>query len=253
MEEDDAVEALERLGLTGYEARTFIALQKLGVGTARDVSSVADVPRSQVYSTAENLAERGLVEIQQASPMEYRPVSIEEARETLRSRFERESDRAFDYVESVRSEYRDASEEQEDIWTVRGRDRIDDRTETLVRDATTSVVYAARVPAVVPGAVREVLRERAAAGIDVTVVSESAAVRDLFADDEAVRVLTPAKPEQTPDPSGRAVFVDTDTVLLSVLGECDDAESETAFWSAGTNFATMLIRLIEASGAVRGL
>jgi len=115
MDEGDAVSSLERLGLTTYEAKVFIALQKLGSGTAREVSRVADVPRSQVYSVTESLEDRGLVEVQQSSPMQYRPVSIEEARRTLRERFETESDRAFGYVEGVRNERGGEGEEQEAI------------------------------------------------------------------------------------------------------------------------------------------
>jgi len=52
MNEGDAVDALKSLGLTTYEARTFVALQKLGAGTASEVADIADVPRSQVYGAA---------------------------------------------------------------------------------------------------------------------------------------------------------------------------------------------------------
>ena len=131
MEEGDAVASLERLGLTTYEAKVFIALQKLGSGTAREVSRVADVPRSQVYSVTESLEDRGLVEVQQSSPMQYRPVRIEEARKTLRERFETEAGRAFGYVESVRNERGGDNEEQEAIWTLTGRDHVSERTAEL--------------------------------------------------------------------------------------------------------------------------
>ena len=90
----DAVDAFEDLGLTSYEAKVFIALHRLGLGTARDVADTTDVPRSQVYSVAESLESRGLLEVQQSNPIRYRPVSVDEARETLRDRFEREQDRA---------------------------------------------------------------------------------------------------------------------------------------------------------------
>ena len=74
-----AVDALESLGLTPYEARCFVALSQLSHGTAREVARVADVPRSRVYETMERLGERGLVEIQHAEPLIYRSASVETA------------------------------------------------------------------------------------------------------------------------------------------------------------------------------
>jgi len=103
-DQNEAVDAFEQLGLTSYEAKVFIALHRLGAGTARDVAEITDVPRSQVYSVAESLENRGLLEVQQSNPIRYRPVSVDEARDTLRTQFERERDRAFEYVETVKNE-----------------------------------------------------------------------------------------------------------------------------------------------------
>jgi len=130
-DQNEAVDAFEQLGLTSYEAKVFIALHRLGAGTARDVAEITDVPRSQVYSVAESLENRGLLEVQQSNPIRYRPVSVDEARDTLRTQFERERDRAFEYVETVKNEPT-GEETQEDIWTVRGRNRVDDRTADIL-------------------------------------------------------------------------------------------------------------------------
>jgi len=46
--------------------------------------------------------------------------------------------------------------------------------------------------------------------------------------------------------SGRIVIVDDDSILLSVIGD----GNETAFWSSGSLFASVLIQLIEASDEV---
>jgi sugar-specific transcriptional regulator TrmB len=43
-----AIHRLEQFGLSRYAARTFVALSTLGVGTARDVSRIAEVPRTRV-------------------------------------------------------------------------------------------------------------------------------------------------------------------------------------------------------------
>jgi sugar-specific transcriptional regulator TrmB len=248
MDEADAVEALERLGLTGYEAKVFIALQQLGSGTAREVHRVADVPRSQVYSAAESLEGRGLLDVQQSQPIQYRPVSIEAASDILRDRFERERDRAVEYLESVSTD-RDDAEEQEDIWTVRGRETITDRLVALVRGADDRVFFATAVPDFVPDTVVRAIRDRTDAGIGVTVTSENPAVRERFASVDGVTVERPPAEVTNNERAGRVLFVDDDTVLLSVIGgeELPGISEETAIWSAGTNFATVLIQLIETS------
>ncbi|WP_435346903.1 TrmB family transcriptional regulator [Haloarchaeobius sp. HRN-SO-5] len=251
VQEDEAIESLGGLGLTSYEAKVFIALHKLGTGTARDVSRVADVPRSQVYGVTESLEDRGLVEVQQSSPIRYRAVSIEEARSTLRERFERESDAAFEYVETVREEFGQDDEEQEDIWMVRGQERVSDRAAELVRRANESVVFAARTTELVGEDVDAALRERADDGLSVVVLSESPEVRALYADHPVIQAVEPRTDTHVKDEhTGRAVFGDDDILLLSVLGgdeELPGINRETAFWSANTSFAQVLVQLVETT------
>jgi len=249
MSESGAVESLERLGLTSYEAKVFIALQKLGAGTARDVHRITDVPRSQVYSVAENLADRGLVEIQQSNPIQYRPVSIDQARETLRSRFEREQERAFDYVEDVRDQHDDGAEEQEAIWTLRGGDRVEERAIELLSSASERVVFGTSHEPLVTDAIERTLREAIEDGLAVIVVSENPAVRERFESIEGIRVNEPPVYQGEDSPAGRVVFADGDTLLLSVVGDDSSLGTarETAIWSAESNFARMLIGIVESN------
>ena len=242
--EREAVASFERLGLTSYEARVFIALQSLGSGTARDVASVADVPRSQVYSVAESLEERGLLEVQQSSPIRYRPVSIDEAQSTLRSRFESEQDRAFEYVEQVRAEPA-GEEEQEDIWTVRGRARIDDRVVDLCSRAEDRLVFGTRLPALVTDEVETVIEGRVDDGLEVAILSRADEVRQRFDRTPGIAVVSPPAHRRGDERSGRLVIADDDTILLSVI---DDDGCETAIWSSDSLFASVLIELIEAGG-----
>lgn len=248
MDESDAAEALEDLGLTNYEVQVFIALQKLGTGSASDVDRITSVPRSQVYGAAEKLEERGLVEIQQSTPIRYRPVPLEEARERLRNRYEQRESRAFEYLEDVRSSRTDTDEHQEDVWTLHGHDSVTARTVQLIEEADDEILYAGD-EAVVSEAVATALSERAEQDVAVTVLSGAPSVLDRFADATGVgTVSVPA--ELTPEDArtGRVLIVDGDTVLLSILGDVHASEprSETAIWSSDTGFAAVLIRLLTA-------
>ena len=246
-DESEAVDAFERLGLTSYEAKVFIALHRLGSGTARDVANVTDVPRSQVYSVAESLEERSLLEVQQSSPIRYRPVSIEEARNTLEQRFERERERAFDYVEGVKEES-STEETQEDLWTVRSRDRVDSRVVDLLSQAENRIIFGTRLPTFVTESIERTIRERAADGVSVLVISRTDEIRDQFDAIDGVTTETPPDFRESDQRSGRVVVVDGESILLSVV---DDDGSETAIWSSDSLFASVLIQLIEASDQLR--
>ncbi len=238
-DETAAVDALERLGLSNYEAKVFIALQALGTGTARDVYRVSDIPRSQVYGAAESLAENGLIEVQHSTPMQYRPVSLEEAEELLEERFERERTQAFDYLESVRQ--RDpGGEEREDIWSVNGAENVGDRIEHLIHDAEHRVVFGAGSTDLIGESLRGTLVDAAECGIEVVIVSENPDVRTLFGDEPVEVHVAPENLRNAR--AARMTVVDDRAVLLSVRGDGD--EQEAAFWSESSGFATVLVEIL---------
>jgi sugar-specific transcriptional regulator TrmB len=238
----EAVEALERLGLSNYEARVFVALQRLGTGTAKEVHSVADVPRSQVYGAAEELEERGLIEIQRSTPKRYRPVSIETAKGQLRARLEREQERAFTCLDEIQRSGEEV-ESRDDVWTVRGTEPVTDRLVDLAERAESELFFGAANPELVPDHLVRTLRQQAEAGLSVRVVSESSEVRDLFADTANLTVERPV--EDAPRGfTSRFLLVDDSAVLLSVVtGDGDQVPGtaeETAIWSADTAIAAVL-------------
>jgi sugar-specific transcriptional regulator TrmB len=231
--DEAAVAALERLGLSNYEARSFVALQRLGTGTARDVHEETGIPRSQVYGAADELEDRGLVSVKQSRPKRYRPVELAEARERLTTEFERDREAAFEHLERVRAEQVPREEQQEDVWTITGSDAIDARMAALVEEARRRVVVATDDVAYLPDEAFERVREFHAAGGEVVAVSRAAAIRESF---EAEGMTAVAPPERLVDPEddhgARLLLVDGDTLLLSVR-----ADEEVAIWSAGTTFA----------------
>jgi len=236
MNEGDAVEALRTLGLSNYEAQVFVALQEIGGGTAQDVSEVSDVPRSQVYGAADDLAKRGLAEVVESSPKSYRPVELSTARQLLSERLERETDRAFEHLEAIRATEADQVEGQ-DLSTIRGRQPIDDRIATLVRSATHTVVFVSPAADATTADIADVLRAAGTDGIDVTIVTADRELEDLFADDP-VRVFVMSE-DNPADFAGRALMVDDRTVLLAA--ETDEAAvEEEALWTGDSSIGRIL-------------
>ncbi len=237
MDESDAIDALTDLGLSNYEAKVFVALQKLGTGTARDIHGVTDVPRSQVYGAADDLQEHGLVEVKQSKPIQYRPVSLEAAKSLLHDQFERTQKRAFDYLESAQNEFVDDDKEQEDVWSVDGADAVSNRIEQLIEEAESRILFGLHDESLSTDKIEEILRERADAGVDVLIISQDPSMQEQFGD---LRVVTRHDKPQT-EPAGRMLIVDDDTVLISILGD-----HESAIWSSQTGFAEILCQTVNA-------
>jgi sugar-specific transcriptional regulator TrmB len=236
MSEREAVEALRTLGLSNYEAQVFVALQQLGSGTAQEVSDLSEVPRSQVYGAADDLAEKGLLEVVEGSPKAYRPVGLATARELLTERLERETSRAFDRLESIRATETDHADGQ-DVSTLRGRRPIDDRITTLVQSADHTVVFVSPTAEATTGAIADALRSVASEGADVTVVTADRALNERFAGDPVdVFVMSEDNPA---DFAGRALMVDDRTVLLAAETD-DDPVEEEALWTGDSSIGRIL-------------
>lgn len=242
MSVQDAIEALERLGLSHYEARVFVALQQLGTGTAEAISDVSEVPRSQVYGAADDLVERGLVEVTETTPKEYRPVSLKAAREQLTAELERERDRAFESLDSLRDETVHQPGSQ-GVSTLRGRQPIDERIADLLTSATEVAVFVAPEADSLSPAIAAALRERAAAGVAVTLVTAAEDLQDRFAADPFdVIVMGEDNPA---DFAGRALMVDEATILLAVATGEDSVEEE-ALWTAESRIGHILAAFMQS-------
>lgn len=239
----EAVASLEALGLSSYEAQVFVALHRLDGGTAKTVSDVAGVPRSQVYGTAEALAERGLVEQVESAPKRYRPVPLSAARAQLSSRLRREQERAFDNLAALQDS-ESGDDEGTGVATLRGRHAVRERVGTLVGAAADRVVYVAPTAAQASEDVAAALRERAGAGVAVTLVAGEAALVERFADAD-LRVVDMSDDDMTGF-TGRTLLVDDATVLLSVVPGPEDPESaEVALWTDGTSVGRILGRFVQ--------
>jgi sugar-specific transcriptional regulator TrmB len=245
MSAHEAVEALRELGLSNYEAQVFVALQQLGTGTAQEVSRVSDVPRSQVYGTADDLAERGLLEIVESSPKAFRPVSLDAAREQLTARIEREQERAFDNLEAVQGEDGGTADEGT-VSTLRGHQPISERAVDLVADAEEQVVVVGATSEFLTSDLVDALRDRAVAGVRVIVAAHEPEIEREF-DETAVRVMLVPE-DHHGGFTGRTLLVDDATVLLSVPTEDDETDpfGEVALWTAETSIGRILARFIHA-------
>lgn len=243
---DEALAALQRLGLTAYESRVYVALEKLQSATASEIADVSDVPRSQVYQTAATLEDRGFIEEQQANPTRYRVVPVEEIRQQFEAQFQTDKRQAFEYIESVQGTLAETKQESKaEIWTVRGRPNVATRASHLLTDADRSVIYGTRpdILAREPEIVNR-LGELGERGVAVTLLTGEDVTIDVL---DAVSIVRMPEDRTGDAPMGRILAVDGTALLLSVVtaGDGGQPDDETAIWSAETDFAHVLIQLFE--------
>jgi sugar-specific transcriptional regulator TrmB len=253
--ESEAVDCLEELGFTEYEAYTFVHLLRLGVGTARDVAELGEVPRTRVYEAAESLHEAGLVDVQYTTPRKYSAVS----RETAVRKLDLERQNVITELDELlnRLEPTERTTEELGVWTVTGRDAVASRVLEFVEDAEETVVYVT-VDELLTDAHVDRLAAANDRGVDLYLGGISADVEGRITDHvpSATRFETLWKWSE--EEAGSLLVVDERTALVSaVVDEGPDATEEVAIWGSGErNSLVVMLRAIFTwrlrDGEIRG-
>ena len=171
----ETVDTLRPFGLTEYEAKCFVALSRIGVGTAKEVSEVSEVPRARVYDCMETLAEHGLIDVQNASPRRFRAADTDEVIRVLDRRCTRRIERLEDHLR--RLEPPGGTDDDGDVWVTEGDEEVAERAEALIRDAGDELLLAVAVDELLTDDVREALVEATERGVSITAGSPSEEIR----------------------------------------------------------------------------
>lgn len=257
MPDDDktkaAVEGLQQLGLKKYEAEVFVGLSQIGVGTAKDISELTDVPRTRVYDSIRVLEIDGLVEVQHSNPKKFRAVSLEEATETLRNRYDEQIERVEKALKSMEEVSPNHSTVQE-VWSLSGPNSVENRANQLIDEADSEVVLVIGHESALSENLLESLKEL---DEDVTlyVGTLSDSIRERV-ESEVPRAKTftsglewmhaKATPEDEVD-IGRLLLVDRSTILASCV-DPDSLEEYAVFGEGFENGIVVMARRIMAEG-----
>lgn len=80
-----AIELLERLGLTQYESRLYVALVIRGYGDSATLAEAAGIPRTSAYKVLEGLCQKGYAFSTGGKPSIFKPQPIPETVQRLKS------------------------------------------------------------------------------------------------------------------------------------------------------------------------
>jgi HTH-type transcriptional regulator, sugar sensing transcriptional regulator len=225
---DRATDALEDLGLTKAEVRSYVALLDGGTMTASEVSRSARVPYSKVYQALESLHKKGWVERQHSRPILYTAKPPESALEELRVQRESETrEREKVALAELVSIYeRKGEQERPEIWILRGTAEILARVKNTALNSRDELLLA--LPVGIESYADQVamlltaIKER---GVKISILTSMGLPEESFS------VLSSTAEVRTRRMMfGGGVIADSKEVVL-LLGGGEGANSALAIWA----------------------
>lgn len=141
----NAIQRLQDLGFSEYEAKAYLALLQTSPTTGYQVSKESGVPRSMIYEVLNKLIARGAVLSSLAERTTlYAPVPPDELLDRLRHEFEEQLDAARRALAAIATRSR-----TEYVWNVEGSDNILAKARDMIESAE-SQVHVGLLPTTLP-------------------------------------------------------------------------------------------------------
>lgn len=118
-EVDSIIKILRDLGLSEYEAKTYLASVALGQGTAEDIGDYAGIPRTSAYKVLRSLESKGFVRSLRGRPVLYQIVELEELKREIIDRISE----VFDKLTQIRGVLSDRGTPQL-VYTITTREKV---------------------------------------------------------------------------------------------------------------------------------
>jgi len=171
---DQTRKSLEKVGLTGYEIKTFTSLLKTGELTASDLSQHSGVPYSKIYEVLGMLEEKGWIGSDKSRPTKYFAKSPNSALQTTKQKIEE------DFAKNEKTILNDlnpiykksGTAERPDIWVLTGTMNIATKIFEMIETCREEVLIA--IPKAGEGLVKQALpklRQLNEKGVKITILT----------------------------------------------------------------------------------
>jgi sugar-specific transcriptional regulator TrmB len=151
------LQRLQRLGLTSYEARAYLALLRRDSSTAAETARLAGLPRQRVYDVLSSLVEKGLASTKPGKAVKYSATPPGQALESLLARHRQELSEmereTASMVQSLTSAYlagREHTDPLEYIEVLRDRRAINERFAELEAGIKDEILVFTKPPYATP-------------------------------------------------------------------------------------------------------
>ena len=171
---DKARKALDNMGMTSYEIRTYASLLKAGELTAADLSQKSGVPYSKIYEVLGSLEEKNWVSSDDSRPTKYYARSPATALETSKQKIDADfkENQTIVLNELTPLYEKSGTSERPDIWVLSGTLNISSKVLEMVESCKNEVMIA--LPKASEGLVKHALpklRLLHDKGVDISILT----------------------------------------------------------------------------------
>lgn len=166
---EEATRRLELIGLTTYEARAYIALIGIGVGTAEIVSNAAEIPRTSAYKVLQSLERKGFVTSTDGRPQSFRA----NPPDVVQKRVVSELEDTFSKLQLLH-ELSSQRGLPQLIFTIIGKDRVIQKIAEIVKTTANSLVLSTPAYGVLRETLDRHILDAARRGVAVTIITDAA-------------------------------------------------------------------------------
>lgn len=260
MDEKSSIEILKILGLTEYEAKSYVALNSIGIAKATDINVVSGVPRSAVYGTLAKLEEKGLIEIEYGKPIRYKSIEPSKAIKRLLNFINTTSKDLIDFLEENKAK-NELNQPTESVWTLRTVKNLIVKFNEMISSANNEIIFVAYNPLfsdlgepfpVIKTLMPSIL-EKINDGIKVRVIcmdeNQVPFIKQYFHNAE-VKYPNPSTDSSKIPLKGDVLMIDNIEVLINVIGGKKDLNeyesvSISAVYTCMENIVSVFRHLIE--------
>jgi sugar-specific transcriptional regulator TrmB len=146
----EVVSLFQKLGLTEYESKTISAMVRRNEATAQQISDIAEVPITKIYSVLTSLENQGLIKCTFERPKKFKMLQPSQIVDLVLKRKKAEvkdlEKTVSKYVGYLEEEYQNASpiSHKESVWVIPNRELLAEEAVAYVGETKESSFFMAR-------------------------------------------------------------------------------------------------------------
>jgi HTH-type transcriptional regulator, sugar sensing transcriptional regulator len=157
---------LEKLGLSDYEARAYVALVVKSHATADELAATSMLPRTSVYKALRTLEKKRYVTATVGRPTTYHPVAVEE----IRARTLIELNEMFDKLASIKGMLSEKGTPQL-VYTIIDKKRVMAKIGDMIESAKRSIMVSSPAIAEIRGAHAQRFKDAVNRGVKIVMIT----------------------------------------------------------------------------------
>ncbi len=162
-----ATKTLESIGLSGYEARGYIALVAHGYGSAETIAETARIPRTSAYKVLQSLCQKGFAISTRGRPTIFKP----ETPTKVKGRVIEHLEETFGKLELLHEVLRSKGEPQL-VYTIVTKPRVLEKIGELIDQSTETCIIATPTFSEIRENMGKKIEQAIARGIRITIITE---------------------------------------------------------------------------------